>query len=361
MPDYNAWSHPDTAAFDFRGDVRTRPTAAMLEALSNASLEDDVSGTDTTTNELQNYMAHLTSKPAGLFVLSGTMGNLVSIRSLLTQPPYAILCDARAHILNNESGGVFALTGAIPQVVQPANGRFLTLDDDIIPRIQVDNGKQIHKAPTRIIALENTLNGMVMPLSEIRRICNYAHKHGILVHLDGARLWEAIAAGEGSLSDYGPLFDTITLCFAKGLGASAGAVVVGSEAVIRHARWIRQSIGGGVRQPGPLCAAARVAVEQTFCGGLLQRTHGIARDIAAEWQKHGGRLTFPTETNMVWFNFNGLGFTLEDLVKEAATRGVLISRDRLVVHYQICEEAIESLKKSIEVLFSRFQETREIA
>jgi threonine aldolase len=305
----------------------------MLEALSTATLEDDVSETDTSTNQLQEYMAHLTSKPAGLFVLSGTMGNIVSLRSLLNQPPYAILCDSRSHILNNESGGAFAFTGAVPHAVQPANGKFLTLDD-ILPHIQSDDGKQIHRAPTRVISLENTLNGMVMPLAETRRICNYAHEHGILVHLDGARLWEAVASGEGSLSDYGPLFDTITLCFAKGLGAPAGAIVVGSEAVIRRARWIRQSIGGGIRQPGPLCAVARAAIDEVFHASFLKKTHVIAKDIAATWQKHGGRLTFPTETNMIWLDFSGLGFLLEDLIKEAATRNVLILRPRLVVHYR---------------------------
>lgn len=264
----------------------------MLEALSTASLEDDVSGVDPTTDDLQKYMAELTSKPAGLFVLSGTMGNIVSLRSLLTQPPYAILCDSRSHILNNESGGAFAFTGAIPHAVQPANGKFLILED-LIPHIQLDDGKQIHRAPTRVISLENTLHGMVMPLAETRRICNYAHEHDILVHLDGARLWEAVASGEGSLSDYGPLFDTMTLCFTKGLGASAGAVVVGSEEVIRRARWIKQSIGGGIRQPGPLCAVARVAIDEVFFAGSLEKTHIIAKDIAATWQKYGGKLKYP--------------------------------------------------------------------
>lgn len=305
----------------------------MLEALSTASVEDDVSGIDPTTDDLQKYMAKLTSKPAGLFVLSGTMGNIVSLRSLLIQPPYGVLCDSRSHILNNESGGAFALTGAIPQAVQPANGRFLTLED-ILPYIQLDDGKQIHRTPTRVISLENTLHGMVMPLAETRRICNYAHQYGIQVHLDGARLWEAVASGEGSLSDYGPLFDTMTLCFAKGLGAPAGAVVVGSEAVIRHARWIKQSIGGGIRQPGPLCAIARVAIDEVFSSGSLEKTHLIARDIAATWQKFGGKLMFPTETNMIWLDFEGLDFTLKDLIKEAAARNLLILRPRLVVHYR---------------------------
>lgn len=325
----------------------------MLQALSHASLEDDVSGTDTTTNDLQAYMARLTSKPAALFVLSATMGNIVSLRSLLTQPPYAVLCDSRSHILNNESGGAFAFTGAIPQAVMPANGRHLTLDE-IIPHLQFDDGKQIHRAPTQVIVLENTLNGMVMPLSEIRRICTYAHEHEISVHLDGARLWEAIASGEGSLSDYGPLFDTMTLCFSKGLGAPAGAIVVGSKAVIRRARWIKQSIGGGVRQPGPLCAAARVAVDETFGAGLLKRTREVAKDIAALWQKLGGKLTFPTETNMIWLDFEGLGFSLQDVIEEAAKRDILIQRPRLVIHYRESFSELPTLcEKSLMIVMIR--------
>ncbi|KAL4861788.1 pyridoxal phosphate-dependent transferase [Aspergillus spectabilis] len=272
-------------------DVRTNPTLEMLTAMAYANLSDGVAKSDPTTHELETYIASLTSHPAALFVLSGTMGNLVALRSLLIQPPYGILCDSRAHILASKAGG------------------------------------------------------MIMPLSEARRICDFAHRHGIHVHLDGARLWEVVAAGAGSLSEYCSLFDTVTMCFSKGLGAPAGAIVVGSEAVIRHARWIRQSIGGSVRQPGPLAAAALVAVQKTFGAGLLKQTHGIAQEIATFWERCGGRLKHPTRSNMVWLDFTGLSFGLREMVDEASRRGIFISRGRLVVHYQICSEAVATLKQ----------------
>lgn len=175
---------------------------------------------------------------------------------------------------------------------------------------------------------------MIQPLPEMRRICEFAHRHGIQVHLDGARLWEVAASGQGSLLEYCSLADTITMCFSKGLGAPAGAIVVGSEAVISHARWIRQSIGGSIRQPGLLAAAALVAVRKTFEGGLLLRTHRVAGEIASFWQACGGKLKHPTHTNMVWIEFTGQSFTLEDLVTREAQRGIIISRDRLVIHYR---------------------------
>ncbi|KAL3444534.1 pyridoxal phosphate-dependent transferase [Aspergillus insuetus] len=352
----STWLVPGSAAFDFRGDVRTNPTVAMLNAIAHADLSDGVATSDPSTHELEDYVANLTARPAALFVLSGTMGNLVALRSLLRQPPYAILCDSRSHILASEAGGAFAFTGAIPQPIEPENGEYLTLED-ILPQVVLPNDTTgtttVHMCPTRVISLENTLRGMVMPLAEARRISNFAHENGILVHLDGARLWEAVATGSRSLAEYCSLFDTVSLCFSKGLGAPAGAIVIGSEPVIRHARWIRQSIGGSIRQPGPLSAAALVAVKMTFEAGLLKRSHEIAQDIAAYWQGCGGRLKHPTRSNMVWLDFTGLPFGLRELIDEGANRGVIISRDRLVVHYQICKEAVSILKQVMAGLTSR--------
>ncbi|KAH8896724.1 threonine aldolase [Thozetella sp. PMI_491] len=340
----NSWLQPGPAAFDFRGDVRTSPTPEMLQAIISASLLDDIDRSDPSTKDLEAYVARLAGKEAGLFVPSGTMGNLVSLRTLLERPPYAVLCDHRAHILANEAGGAFALAGAIPQAVYPTNGQYLTLED-ILPHVKIERKEpKVHMCPTRVIALENTLRGMTQPLAETRRICDFAHENGIRVHIDGARLWEAAAAGEGSLAEYCSLADTVTMCFSKGLGAPAGAIIVGNEEVIRHARWIRQSLGGSIRQPGLLAAAAQLAVKKTFEGNLLPKCHQIAADIAAFWQAYGGRLQHPAQTNMVWLDFTGQNFTLEDLIRKGAERGISISRDRLVVHYQICSEAVIALK-----------------
>ena len=305
----------------------------MLQAVTHASLLDDIDRSDTSTKALEEYVASLTGREAALWVVSGTMGNLVSLRTLLTQPPYAVICDARCHAVTNEAGGAFAFAGAIPQTIQPANGRHLTLED-ILPHVKLGQGEKVHMCPTRVISLENTLRGMILPLAEARRICDFAHENGIKVHLDGARLWEVVSSGEGSLKEYCSLFDTVTMCFSKGLGAPAGAIVVGNQDTIRHARWIRQSIGGSIRQPGILAAAAHVAVRETFEKKRLARTHELAKEIANVWESYGGKLQYPAETNMVWLDFNGQRFGLEEVVKKAQEKGIRIHRDRVVVHYR---------------------------
>ncbi|KAI9896151.1 hypothetical protein N3K66_009051 [Trichothecium roseum] len=329
----NTWSAPGTAAYDFCSDVRTSPTPAMLEAITHASLLDDIERLDSSTKKLEGYVASLTGHKAGLWVVSGTMGNLIALRSLLVQPPYSILCDDRAHCLTTEAGGIFAFAGAVSQAVHASNGKYLTLED-ILPHVRLGHGEKVHTCPTRVISLENTLRGMVMPLDETRRICDFAHENGIKVHLDGARLWEVAASGAGTLSNYCALFDTVTMCFTKGLGAPAGAVMVGSQDVVRQARWIRQSIGGSIRQPGMLAEAAYVAVKETFEGGRLAGTHRVAARIAREWETGGGKLKHPADTNMVWLDFDGESFGLDDLIRRGRERGVYVHRDRIVVHYR---------------------------
>jgi threonine aldolase len=175
---------------------------------------------------------------------------------------------------------------------------------------------------------------MVMPLTEARRICEYAHTKGIQIHLDGARLWEAVVANDWSLEQFCSLFDTVSLCFSKGLGAPAGAIVVANKAIIRQARWVRQSIGGSIRQPGLLAEAAYTVVQDTFEGNQLARTHDIATRISRHWISCGGRLVYPTQTNMVWLDFTGLPFGLDDLINKAKEKGLAIHRNRIVIHYR---------------------------
>lgn len=323
------------------GDVQTIPTAEMLKAVTYASMGNDVSRSDASTTALEEYLASMTSHEAALFVLSATMGNVLAVRTLLTQPPYGVLCDARAHCLTTEAGGAFAFTGAVAQPVEASNGQHLTLED-VMPHVKINSNNSLHIVPTRVIVLENTLRGMIMPLNEARRICDFAHKNDIKVHLDGARLWEAVVAGAESvgehlslLREYCSLVDTATLCFSKGLGAPVGGILVGKETDIHQARWLRQSIGGGVRQPGLLTACAYTAVKRTFECGLLKRTHEIARELGRFWKEGcGGRLLYPIQTNMVWLDLSNQRFTLEDLIARAEGKGIYITRERLVVHYR---------------------------
>ncbi|ROW11405.1 hypothetical protein VMCG_01270 [Cytospora schulzeri] len=354
----NAWiGHRGAAGFDLRSDTQTTPTASMLSAIANCSLLDDVMEEDITTIELEAHCAALTGKEAGLLVLSGTMGNQVALRSLLTQPPHGVLCDYRSHIVVHEAGGVSSLTGAMLECIRPQNGIHLTLED-VQEHAHIDDN--VHTCPTRVISLENTLNGMLMPLSEVQRISKWAREHGIKMHLDGARLWEVAASGAGSIKDFADCFDTVTLCFSKGLGAPIGSILLGPKSVIKHARWIRKSIGGGLRQAGVIAAAARVGVDETFGSdpngkdGLLKKSHEMATRVAKIWTDLGGKLTYPAHTNMVWIDLKDAGCTDARIAELGKEHGLMLMGGRIVCHYQIyqnADEVIPRLKKVFKTIF----------
>ncbi|KAI0205328.1 pyridoxal phosphate-dependent transferase [Astrocystis sublimbata] len=335
-----------SAAYDLRSDTMTTPTAAMLAAIASCSLQDDVFSEDDTTNDLEDFCAALTGKEAALFVLSGTMGNQLGLRALLTAPPHAILCDQRSHIVTSEAGGIAILTSAMVNTVVPKNGLYLTLAD--IEENYKPEGRVI-ACPTRVISLENTLYGVVTPLEEVRKIAAFARERGIRMHCDGARLWEAVAAGAGSLRDYAACFDTVTLCFSKGLGAPVGSILVGDSATVDIARHVRKAIGGGLRQPGPITAAARVAVEETFGkspngeDGLLKHTHATAKRIESMWEKIGGTTKLPVDTNIVWLDLKAAGISLARFNEIGKEEGLKIMGERLVAHYQIYQNAEDTL------------------
>ncbi len=265
------------------------------------------------------------------------MGNQIALRAHLTQPPHAVLCDHRAHILEWEAGGVASLSGALVKGVIPRNGTYLTLEDI---KENVVLSDDVHACPTKVISLENTLGGTIMPLNETKRISSFAKENDIKLHLDGARLWEAVVAGAGSLPAYTSLFDSVSLCFSKGLGAPIGSMLVSNTSFIKQARWIRKSIGGGLRQAGVVTAAARVAVDETFGkgpngeGGLLGRSQENARRIAERWERLGGRLSQRTETNMVWLDLEGAGVGGKEFVIRGEEVGLRFMGGRLVVHYR---------------------------
>ena len=321
----------------------------MLAAIASTTLLDDVmdGGADPTTNSLEAMIAEMTNKEAALLVCSGTMGNQVAIRTHLLSPPHSVLTDHRSHILEWEAGGVAALCGALVKGVVPKNGNYLTLEDVQANTVLSDD---IHACPTRMISLENTLGGVITPLAECQRIAAWAREHKIIMHLDGARLWEAVAAGAGSLKDYSDCFDSISLCFSKGLGAPIGSIIVGTKAFRTRARHIRKMIGGGMRQAGVVTAPARVAVEDTFLGGKLKASHVRARQIADMWQGYGGKLTAPTETNMVWFDLAAAGTDAKKFIEDGERAGLRLMGGRLVVHYQIGDEAIRRLDDLMQVV-----------
>lgn len=313
----------------------------MLEAITSTTLLDDVFQDDPTTNNLETFIADLTGKEAALLVLSGTMGNQVSIRAHLQGPPHSVVTDYRSHILEWEAGGVASLCGALVKPVIPNNGAYVTLED---VKKHVVLSDDIHACPTKLISLENTLAGIVLPLAEAQRISAWAREKGVLMHCDGARLWEAVAAGAGSLKDYCACFDSVSLCFSKGLGAPIGSIIVGTKAFRERSRWVRKSIGGGLRQAGVVTAAARVAVEDTFLGGKLTASHDRARQIEDMWKSMGGKTANPVETNMVWLDLEAAAIDKDDFIRQAEKAGLRTMGGRLVVHYQIGDEAVKRLE-----------------
>lgn len=249
----------------------------------------------------------------------------------------------------------YLLSGAKAQPVIPKNGLYLTLED-----VQANAvlGYNIHSCPTRVISLENTLNGVIMPLDEVRRISSFAREHGIRMHCDGARLWEVVSAGAGTLPQFCELFDTVTMCFSKGLCAPVGSVIVGSEDTIKHCRWMRTAIGGALHKPGLLTAAARVAVDETFgtksdgSESRLKKTHQLAKEIEALWIGKRGRMLLPVDTNMCWLDLDGAGCSDSRFDEIGKSAGLKLDGSRLVVHYQIFQNRDEVLRR-LEVVFSQ--------
>lgn len=193
------------------------------------------------------------------------------------------------------AGGVATLSQAMVQAVLPQNTPNLTLEDVQREAVLLND---IHYAPTRVIALENTYGGTIMSLKETRRISEFARANGIKMHCDGARLWDAVAAGAGSFREYGAAFDSISLCFSKGIGAPIGSVLVGSRAFIDRAKWVRKSIGGGMRQTGLITGAARAALDEVF--PKLTAVHEMARDFGKHLHSLGLKTLLPVETNMLF-------------------------------------------------------------
>ncbi|MCJ1250451.1 putative low-specificity L-threonine aldolase 1 [Trapelia coarctata] len=342
-----AWQQPGPAAADFRSDITTTSTPAMLSAIVNAGLNDGWSGNGAAGFEA--HMAQLCGREAALFMVSSTMGNQVALRTHFGRPPLGIICDERSHVIHQEAAGVAQFSGALPQTVRPSNGLYLTLED-IRRKIVLSDGSDACTTPTRAIHLENPLGGIIMPLTELRRIKQYASENDIKLHMDGARLWEAAAAGAGSLADFCAEADSVNLCLTKGIGAPVGSIVVGDMAFIHHARWVRKSIGGAMRQPGLMAAAAWAAVDEAFGHdssgrhSLLVRSHELAAKVAAFWQRLGGRLVAPQQTNMLWLDLEAVGIDETEWERRGKKYGLELHASRLVMHYQISDGAVERLE-----------------
>jgi threonine aldolase len=338
-----AWSFDDEASNDFRSDTFTKPTLPMLQAIITTTLGDGDNHEDPTTNAFQDYVAQMLGHEAALLVVSGTMGNQAALRAALGAPPCSVLADYRGHIHTFEGGGAATVSGAMIRMVVPSNGHHLALED---VKRESTMRETVYDCPTRVISLENTLWGTIMPLADIRAISQWARAQtpAVHMHLDGARLWEAGAAGAFTLREIGECFDSIQLCFTKGLGAPIGSIVTGHSKFIHRAKWSRKLLGGGIRASGVVAAPAWVAIEDVFLGGKLKAAQDRARFASDLWEEIGGKLLFPTETNMVWLDLEGSGLTHDEFYDTAPKYNVKITDlqlGRIVFHYQISDSALQ--------------------
>ena len=260
---------------DFRSDTVTRPTPEMMQAMASARLGDDVFGDDPTILALEEEAAALLGKEAALFVVTGTMSNQLAMRVHLG-PLTEVLCDHRAHIHVWEVGAIHATGAAVATVIPEAGEGFLTAAA-VEANVRTDNCLY-HQPVTTLLSLENTLNGAVMPLKQLEASVGAARRLGLATHLDGARLWNAVAASGVSAAEYAAPFDTVSVCLSKGLGAPVGSILVGSAEDIDRARHHRKLLGGGWRQAGLLAAAGRHAL-QHHCARLAE-DHANAAALA---------------------------------------------------------------------------------
>ncbi|PCH33432.1 hypothetical protein WOLCODRAFT_129767 [Wolfiporia cocos MD-104 SS10] len=321
----------------FISDTITAPTKEMYEYAVRASLGDDVYD-EPCTKILEAHMAKLTGKEAAMFVPSGTMSNQLALRTHLKQPPYSVLCDHRAHIARYEAGGTAFHSGAQLDYATPANGHHLTLDDI---KEHVVLGSDVHSCPTAIIELENTLNGTIIPQADVIAISDFAHAHDIKMHLDGARIWHVAAETATPIKELCDPFDSVSLCFSKGLGAPIGSCLVGTKEFITRARWFRKLFGGGMRQTGFMAASAAYALTHHF--PLLPAVHARTRRLENGLKELGVRITSGAETCMVFYDPSPIGVSYAELITRAKTLPdpIHIAGSRLVVHIQTTDAVVD--------------------
>lgn len=335
---------------DLRSDTLTKPTPRMLEAMMQASVGDDVFGEDPTVKALEDKLAHMFGMDAGLFCPSGTMTNQIALR-VLTQPQDEIICHKYAHIYLYEGGGIMANSLASVALLEGEYGMLSARD--VEAAIQPDD---IHKPISRVVALENTMNkggGAIYPIATIREIAAVCRKHQLYLHLDGARLFNALVETGDDPKEYGQLFDTISICLSKGLGCPVGSVLLGSAAHIRKARRVRKMMGGGMRQAGFLASAGLYALEHHV--ERLKDDHARARKIGdmlreLSWVSE----VFPIPTNIVIFRV-AAPLTEKDVLSKlenAGIKGVGFGPGlvRLVTHLDFDDAQMEVLHERLKML-----------
>ena len=334
---------------DLRSDTVTKPSPAMRKAMAGAEVGDDVYIEDPTANRLQALAAEIFGREAGLFVPSGSMGNLTCIMAQASHGQ-EVICEAAGHIYNYEMASMSALAGVLPRVVPTEDG--IMSWEQIAPAIRE---RAYYRPQSALVALENTHNmagGTVYPTSRAQEICDKSHEAGLKVHLDGARVFNAAVYLGENVAEMTKKFDSIQFCFSKGLGAPVGSMIVGTKDLIEHCRVIRKMLGGGMRQVGVLAAAALVALEEG--PKRLHVDHENAQ-LLAQGLANIPRIRIQPEkvqTNIVLFDVSETGLTSTEFLKRLSERKVLggpvdARRIRMVTHLDVDRNDIEQALRII--------------
>ncbi len=328
---------------DLRSDTVTKPSLEMKDYMLDAALGDDVFQDDPTVRELEDQTARMFGHESGLFCSSGTMTNQIALMVYL-RPGDEVICSSEAHIYNYEGGGIARNSGASARLINRDSG--IVFLDEIIDNINPDD---IHYPVTNLVALENTINrggGICYPISEIEKISKFCESKNIPLHLDGARLFNALVKTGVKTNYIGPLFNSISICFSKGLGAPVGSVLVGSKEFIHKARRVRKVIGGGMRQVGMLAAAGIYALENNIERLAIDHQHA---DFLAEGLRNCSWISkvMDVETNIV-IGYMKEGFQNSNFVEKLQKLGVSIvsfgkGRIRMVTHLDISKQDIDKV------------------
>lgn len=338
---------------DLRSDTVTRPTPAMMKAMMAAPLGDDVLGDDPTVIKLQNQTARLLGKPAGLFVPSGTMGNQLAIMTH-TRPGDEVILDYQSHIFRYEVAGAAVMSGVQFNALTGPGGVMTAkqIQDAIRP-------EDIHQPKTTLVCLENTHNragGTVYPLDEIKKISAVCRKKKIKMHLDGARLWNVSVATGIAFREYAKYFDSVMVCFSKGMGCPVGSVLVGEKKFIAVAARHRKMMGGGMRQSGILAGAGLYALKHNIkrMGDDHRRAKMLGRMIS-QISKIKIDLT-SVQTNIIVFDIKRTGMKSEQAMKKLALKGLWVipfgaTKLRAVTHLDVDDGDIARAGKILRAVF----------
>ncbi len=337
-------------AIDLRSDTVTQPTPEMRRAMAEAEVGDDVYGEDPTVNHLEERAAQIFGREAAIFVPTGTMGNQIAIK-IHTHHGQEIICEERGHIFNYELATLAAFSGCIVRPIYGEDGALTWADikKRIAPGIY-------YKAQTGLISLENTHNmagGTIYRQEAADEICDEAHKIGLPVHLDGARIFNAAAALDKPVAEITRKFDSIMFCLSKGLGAPVGSMLVGNKDFIVKARVYRKALGGGMRQAGILAAAGLIALEKMPL--RLHEDHANAQLLAQGLAQIGGIQIDPrkVQTNILVFNITGTGMNTADFSRKLGEKNVLAAgidpeNMRFATHMDVsredCEKTLEAVR-----------------